>query len=71
MLTIKFLPLITLLLLATATVCTAQVDPKWEIHDRNRPMPTAVTPGTASTQEAPGKARSLRPLCESPCEYKG
>jgi len=34
MLTIKYLPRITLLLFAAATVCTAQVDPKWEIHDR-------------------------------------
>ena len=58
MLTIKYLPHITLLLFAAATVCTAQVDPKWEIHDRNRPVPPVVTPGTASTQEAPGKAPS-------------
>ena len=25
--------------LSSATICTAQVDPKWEIHDRNRPVP--------------------------------
>ena len=46
------------LLLAGTTVCNAQVDPKWEIHDRNRPVPAVVTPATASTQEAPGKAPS-------------
>src|ERR1700758_4552325 len=45
-------------LLGSATVCTAQVDPKWEIHDRNRPVPAVVTPGTASTQDAPGKPPS-------------
>src|SRR5438874_12324480 len=39
-------------------VCCAQVDPKWEIHDRNRPVPAVITAGTASTQEAPGKAPS-------------
>jgi hypothetical protein len=43
---------------ATAAVCTAQVDPKWEIHDRNRPNPPVVTSATASTQEAAGKAPS-------------
>ncbi len=37
---------------------SAQVDPKWEIHDRNRPNPVVITPGTASTQDAPGKAPS-------------
>ena len=43
---------------ALASVCSAQVDPKWEIHDRNRPTPPVVTPGTASTQDAPGKPPS-------------
>ena len=36
-------------------VCNAQVDTRWEIHDRNRPVPAAVDPGTASTQDAPGR----------------
>jgi len=31
---------------------------KWEIHDRTRPLPPVITPGTASTQEAPGKPPS-------------
>jgi hypothetical protein len=44
--------------LSSTTLCTAQVDPKWEIHDRNRPVPALVTPGTASTQDAPGKPPS-------------
>ena len=47
-----------LLALSSTTLCTAQVDPKWEIHDRNRPVPAVVTPGTASTQDAPGKPPS-------------
>jgi hypothetical protein len=47
-----------LLFTGLAAVCNAQVDPKWEIHDRNRPVPAVVTPGTASTQEAAGQAPS-------------
>ncbi|HKT47054.1 MAG TPA: DUF1080 domain-containing protein, partial [Candidatus Acidoferrales bacterium] len=30
----------------------------WKIHDMSRPVPPVVTPGTASTQEAPGRAPS-------------
>ncbi|MEI6393424.1 MAG: DUF1080 domain-containing protein [Verrucomicrobiota bacterium] len=30
----------------------------WAIHDRNRPQPKIVTPGTFSTQEQPGKPPS-------------
>jgi hypothetical protein len=30
----------------------------WAIHDRNRPQPALVTPGTFSTQEQPGKPPS-------------
>ena len=43
---------------ASPSLLLGQVDPKWEIHDRNRPNPPVVTPGTASTQEAPGKPPS-------------
>ena len=43
---------------ASPSLLLAQVDPKWEIHDRNRPNPPVVTPGTASTQETPGKPPS-------------
>src|SRR6516225_647382 len=46
------------LLAGCGAVASAQVDPRWEIHDRNRPLPATVTPGTASTQEAPGKPPS-------------
>lgn len=31
---------------------------KWKIHDPNRPNPPIITPGTASTQQAPGDAPS-------------
>src|ERR1700760_4123381 len=31
---------------------------KWKVHDMDRPTPPIVTPGTSSTQEAPGKAPS-------------
>ncbi|HVH72916.1 MAG TPA: DUF1080 domain-containing protein, partial [Candidatus Dormibacteraeota bacterium] len=39
-------------------VCNAQVDTKWEIHDRNRPAPPAVDPGIASTQDVAGRSPS-------------
>jgi hypothetical protein len=35
-----------------------QVDEKWEIHDRNRPNPTIITPGTASIREKAGQPPS-------------
>ena len=31
---------------------------KWRVHDKNRPHPAVVTPGTSSTQELPGKPPS-------------
>jgi hypothetical protein len=31
---------------------------EWDIHDPNRPVPRAVTPGTFSTEERPGQAPS-------------
>ena len=51
-----FLSVIALLLLASFSF--AQVDTKWKIHDPNRPVPPVVDPGTASTQEVPGRAPS-------------
>ncbi len=38
--------------------CLAQPDPNWLAHDRTRPMPPVVDPGTASTEEQAGKAPS-------------
>src|SRR5271157_6557707 len=46
------------LLLATAAPALAQVDPQWKIHDRGRPLPPVIDPGTASTPEVAGRAPS-------------
>lgn len=45
---------------AAATAETAAVSDldKWEIHDMSRPKPAVIDPGTASTQEEPGKPPS-------------
>ncbi len=40
------------------SVCLAQPDPNWLNHDRTRPLPPEVQPGTPSTQEEPGRAPS-------------
>lgn len=45
------------LLLLTATLA-AQPDPNWLGHDRERPLPPAITPPTPSTQAEPGRAPS-------------
>jgi hypothetical protein len=34
--------------------CMAAPDPDWLDHDRDRPAPAVVTPGTSGTQEKPG-----------------
>ena len=47
-----------LFLALSATVLSAQEAPKWKIHDLNRPVPPVITPGTSSTQDAPGKPPS-------------
>jgi hypothetical protein len=39
--------------LFVAALCAAP-DPRWLGHDRERPQPTVVNPGTASTQDQPG-----------------
>ena len=44
--------------LACAATAQTQVDPKYEIHDRNRPLPVVVDAGTASTPEQPGRPPS-------------
>src|SRR5881398_1299779 len=31
---------------------------KWHVHDGDRPQPPVITPGTASTQDSPGKPPS-------------
>src|SRR5260370_9250333 len=47
-----------LLMAGAPTVCNAQVDTKWKIHDPDRPLPPVIEPGTASTQDAPGRPPS-------------
>src|SRR6266852_4748219 len=46
------------LLLGIPTFSNAQVDTKWKIHDPDRPLPPVIEPGTASTQDAPGRPPS-------------
>ncbi len=46
-------------MLLGVTVCLGQAPTiKWSIHDRERPLPPVVEPGTPSTQDAPGKPPS-------------
>lgn len=51
------LPLVSLLF-SSAVVASAAPDPRWLVHDRDRPLPPVVDPGTASTQEQPGRPPS-------------
>ena len=44
--------------LAVDLTASAQPDPNWIDHDRDRPLPPVVTPATPSTQEQAGKAPS-------------
>src|SRR6266446_210851 len=53
-----FLSMGTLLLSCISTLCNAQVDPKWKIHDPDRPLPAIADPGTPSTQDSPGRPPS-------------
>ena len=39
-------------------IASGQVDTRWKIHDMNRPVPPVVDPGTASTQDSPGRPPS-------------
>jgi len=50
--------LLSLLLLSLTHFAFSQAEMKWKIHDPNRPLPPVITPGTASTQETPGKPPS-------------
>jgi len=45
-------------LLLFSQLSTAQAPMKWKIHDLNRPVPPIVDPGTASTQDTPGRPPS-------------
>ena len=55
---IRFCLTCVLVYIASATLCSAQVDTRWKLHDMNRPVPPVVDPGTPSTQESPGRPPS-------------
>jgi len=44
--------------IACQELCMAQPDPNWIEHDRDRPLPAVVKPGSPSMQEAVGKPPS-------------
>jgi hypothetical protein len=46
------------LALGVAALALAAAEMKWPIHDRTRPQPRVVTPGSFSTPEQPGKPPS-------------
>jgi hypothetical protein len=54
----KYLSLAAVLLISLVQLSAAQAPMKWKIHDLNRPVPPVIDPGTASTQETPGRAPS-------------
>jgi hypothetical protein len=45
-------------LVVLCSALSAAPDPQWLGHDRERPLPPVVTPGTPSSQEQPGRAPS-------------
>ena len=46
------------LALCVAQLSLAQVDPRWKPNDPDRPVPAVIVPGTASTQDSPGRPPS-------------
>jgi hypothetical protein len=46
------------LALCLAHQSVAQVDPRWKPNDPDRPPPSVIVPGTASTQDTPGRPPS-------------
>jgi hypothetical protein len=55
---ILFFAIGAVLLSSISTFCNAQVDPKWKIHDPDRPLPAVVDPGISSTQDSAGRPPS-------------
>jgi hypothetical protein len=53
-----FSSLTAALLISLAQLSSAQAPMKWKIHDLNRPVPSVIDAGTASTQETPGRPPS-------------
>jgi hypothetical protein len=55
----RIAPAVVVFFLASISQLSAQVPTiKWKIHDPNRPVPPVIDPGTASTQETPGRPPS-------------
>ena len=44
--------------LSIAPIAMAQVDSRWKPNDSDRPVPPVIEPGTASTQDSPGRPPS-------------
>jgi hypothetical protein len=53
-----FVTIAALLLAGMPATCKAQIDTRWKIHDTGRPQPPVISPGTASTQDSPGRPPS-------------
>jgi 3-keto-disaccharide hydrolase len=54
----RLLGLAALAAIAVPSFTFGQAPMKWKIHDMDRPVPPIITPGTPSTQDAPGQAPS-------------
>ena len=50
--------IVALLGLGAPLACLAQPDPQWLDHDRLRPQPPVIDPGTAGSPDQPGKPPS-------------
>jgi len=53
-----FFPEVAVILAVLMFGCTPARQYRWAVHDRNRPLPKVITPGTCSTQDQPGLAPS-------------
>src|SRR5579863_9673792 len=58
LMTRTFSSLTAAILISLAQLSAAQAPIKWKIHDLNRPVPPVIDPGTASTQDTPGRPPS-------------
>jgi hypothetical protein len=47
-----------LILSGVPNISKTQVNTQWKIHDPERPLPPVINPGTASTQDTPGRPPS-------------
>ena len=55
----KTLPVLSVaIVLLITTLSLAQVDSRWKPNDPSRPVPPVIAPGTASTQDTPGRPPS-------------